>query len=59
LLTKNYTTTDYNQFCSLIEMRVIEGGHDIEPHVIERRYHKGIKNLFDIYLPIVDGDFNL
>jgi predicted ABC-type ATPase len=37
-------------------MRVIEGGHNIEPHVIERRYHKGIKNLFDIYLPIIDGD---
>ncbi|MBE8722982.1 zeta toxin family protein [Sphingobacterium pedocola] len=27
----------------------------IKPDVIERRYIKGIKNLFDIYLPIVDG----
>jgi predicted ABC-type ATPase len=35
--------------------RVAEGGHNIEPEIIERRYIKGIKNLFDIYLPIVDG----
>ena len=38
-------------------MRVLEGGHNIEPEVIERRYLKGIKNLFDIYLPIVDYAF--
>ena len=38
-----------------IKVRVSEGGHNIEPDVVERRYLKGIKNLFDIYLPIVDG----
>jgi predicted ABC-type ATPase len=38
-----------------VKMRVSEGGHNIEPDVIERRYLKGIKNLFEIYLPIVDG----
>lgn len=38
-----------------VKTRVIEGGHNIEPDIIERRYVKGIKNLFDIYLPIVDG----
>lgn len=38
-----------------VRIRVIEGGHNIEAGVIERRYIKGIKNLFDIYLPIVDG----
>lgn len=38
-----------------VKTRVAEGGHNIEPNVIERRYIKGIKNLFDIYLPIVDG----
>lgn len=38
-----------------VKIRVSEGGHNIEPEVIERRYIKGIKNLFDIYLPIVDG----
>jgi predicted ABC-type ATPase len=38
-----------------VKIRVFEGGHNIEPEVIERRYIRGIKNLFDIYLPIVDG----
>lgn len=33
------------------------GGHNIEPEVIERRYIFGIKNLFNIYLPMVDGAF--
>jgi len=40
-----------------VKTRVSEGGHNIDPDVIERRYIKGIKNLFDIYLPIVDGAF--
>lgn len=30
-------------------------GHNIVPEIIERRYMRGIVNLFDIYLPIVDG----
>lgn len=38
-----------------VKIRVSEGGHNIEPEVIGRRYIRGIKNLFDIYLPIVDG----
>ena len=38
-----------------VKTRVREGGHNIPGQVIERRYLKGIKNLFDIYLPIVDG----
>ncbi len=40
-----------------VRIRVLEGGHNIGPEVIERRYIKGIKNLFDIYLPIIDGVF--
>lgn len=38
-----------------VEIRVKEGGHNIPKDVIERRYIKGIKNLFEIYLDIVDG----
>ena len=38
-----------------VKMRVSEGGHNIQTDVIERRYIRGIQNLFDIYLPIVDG----
>ena len=37
-----------------VKTRVAEGGHDIPIEVIERRYNRGIKNLFDIYLNIVD-----
>jgi predicted ABC-type ATPase len=37
-----------------VRTRVLEGGHNIESKVIERRYVNGIKNLFEIYLPIVD-----
>jgi predicted ABC-type ATPase len=40
-----------------VSTRVLEGGHNIEPFVIERRYLRGIKNLFEIYLPIVDAAF--
>ena len=37
-----------------VKARVKEGGHNIPTDVIERRYMNGIKNLFDIYLEIVD-----
>ena len=38
-----------------VRVRVKEGGHNIPNKIIERRYVKGIKNLFDIYINIVDG----
>lgn len=38
-----------------VKVRVDEGGHNIPDDVIERRYVKGLVNLFSIYLPIVDG----
>lgn len=37
-----------------VKTRVQEGGHNIETEVIKRRYINGIRNLFDIYLPIVN-----
>lgn len=37
-----------------VKIRVKEGGHNIPLDVIERRYKNGIKNLFNIYLDIVD-----
>ena len=37
-----------------VQKRVSEGGHNIGQEVIERRYLNGIRNLFDIYLPIID-----
>lgn len=37
-----------------VETRVLEGGHHVPKNVITRRYYAGIKNLFDIYIPICD-----
>ena len=37
-----------------VAQRVKEGGHNIPKDVIYRRYFAGIKNLFEIYMPIVD-----
>ncbi|MCL2844322.1 MAG: zeta toxin family protein [Chitinivibrionia bacterium] len=37
-----------------VAQRVKSGGHNIENDVIERRYLGGIKNLFELYIPIVD-----
>lgn len=40
-----------------VATRVKEGGHNIEPEVIERRYNRGVINLFEIYLNIVNEAF--
>ena len=37
-----------------VEMRVSEGGHNIPADVIERRYKRGINNLFNLYMPVCD-----
>jgi predicted ABC-type ATPase len=37
-----------------VENRVFEGGHHVPKHVIARRYYAGIRNLFNIYIPISD-----
>lgn len=37
-----------------VAARVLAGGHNIPKDVIYRRYYPGIKNLFDIFAPIVD-----
>lgn len=42
---------------SRVMTRVLEGGHNIPDEVIERRYTRGIKNLFNIYFPISDNVF--
>lgn len=40
-----------------MDIRVAQGGHNIEASTIERRYINGIKNLFEIYLPLIDKCF--
>lgn len=37
--------------------RVENGGHNIPPETIKRRYFRGIQNLFKLYLPLVDNGF--
>lgn len=37
-----------------VRIRVTEGGHNIDEDIIERRYLSGIRNLFNIYLPIAN-----
>jgi predicted ABC-type ATPase len=37
-----------------VKTRVVKGGHNIPKDVIKRRYSNGIKNLFEIYVSIVD-----
>ncbi len=37
-----------------VAKRVAKGGHHIPSDIIKRRYHRGIKNLIHLYIPIVD-----
>ncbi|MDE5982835.1 MAG: zeta toxin family protein, partial [Duncaniella sp.] len=37
-----------------VAMRVASGGHNIPKEVIHRRYWRGIQNLFDIFIHVVD-----
>jgi predicted ABC-type ATPase len=38
-----------------VALRVRMGGHNIPPEVIERRYYRGINNLLNLYIPIVNN----
>ena len=40
--------------CERVETRVREGGHNIPLPVIVRRYWRGLQNLFEKFIPIVD-----
>jgi predicted ABC-type ATPase len=35
--------------------RVRRGGHNIPEMVVRRRFHKGLRNLFRLYLPVLDS----
>ncbi len=39
---------------SRVRARVAEGGHDVPPSTVERRYHRGLRNLFGLYQPLCD-----
>jgi len=38
-----------------VSIRVKEGGHNIPMNVIKRRFTKGLINLYNLYMPIVDN----
>jgi predicted ABC-type ATPase len=38
-----------------VALRVRRGGHDIPEADIERRFGQGLRNLFDLYIPLVDS----
>ncbi|MBP9933206.1 MAG: zeta toxin family protein [Chitinophagaceae bacterium] len=46
---------DVNMAKERVAKRVSLGGHDIPPHLIERRYHRGLYNLFHTFIPLVDA----
>lgn len=35
--------------------RVRRGGHDVPEEVVRRRFHKGLRNLFRLYRPLLDS----
>lgn len=37
-----------------VASRVENGGHDIPKQIVRRRYYRGLKNFFDIYVPLSD-----
>lgn len=38
-----------------IEERVRAGGHSVPEEVVRRRYRRGLRNFFEIYMPMVDA----
>ncbi len=40
-----------------VKHRVAEGGHHIPEDTIRRRYDRGLKNLFEVYMPLSDNWF--
>ena len=38
-----------------VKLRVAQGGHSIPTDTIERRYTRGMENLFKLYMPLVDN----
>lgn len=40
---------------SRIAERVRAGGHSIPDEVVRRRFHRGLRNFFEIYAPLVDA----
>lgn len=38
-----------------VRERVLSGGHDVPDETVRRRYAAGLRNLFELYLPLADA----
>ena len=38
-----------------VAARVRRGGHDVPEGIVRRRYERGLRNLFSLYLPLSDS----
>lgn len=47
--------SDADMAVARVAGRVIQGGHDIPEQVIRRRFRAGLKNLDELYKPVVDA----
>ena len=59
--SKNYEVILLYFWLSSVELavdriaeRVKKGGHSIGDDIVERRYYRGLKNLFELFMPIVN-----
>lgn len=46
---------DVNLAKERVKIRVAEGGHNVPEDIIERRYYRGLYNLFKHFLPVCDN----
>lgn len=49
-----FSLSSPEQAVARVAKRVSEGGHNIPLEVIHRRFHAGLQNLFQLYIPVVD-----
>lgn len=46
---------DAEEAIARVEQRVLQGGHHIPDEVVRRRFEQGLKNLVQIYQPLVNA----
>ena len=49
-----FSLSSPEQAVARVAKRVSPGGHNIPLEVIHRRFHAGLQNLFQLYIPVVD-----
>ena len=49
-----FSLSSPEQAVARVAKRVSQGGHNIPEDVVHRRFHAGLQNLFQLYMPVVD-----